>query len=172
LKNDLKLSRIKRIFTRFEVEVELNAPANTSAAQSVFSTFDELYSPKLIPATLESQITERNVNDVKAKLIVEEANGPTTPEADRILHERGVKVIPDVLANAGGVTVSYFEWVQNRMGYYWSDEEVDEKLKQAMTKAFQDVNQIAQQHQIDMRTAAYVTAVGKIVDAMQALGRI
>ena len=126
----------------------------------------------LVPAALEGQITERNVNDVKAKLIVEEANGPTTPEADKILHEKGVKVIPDVLANAGGVTVSYFEWVQNRMGYYWSDEEVDEKLKQAMTKAFQDVNQTAQQHQIDMRTAAYVTAVRKIVDAMQALGRI
>lgn len=126
----------------------------------------------LIPAALEGQITGNNVNDVKAKLVVEEANGPTTPEADRILHERGVKVIPDVLANAGGVTVSYFEWVQNRMGYYWSDEEVDEKLKQAMTKAFQNVNQTAQQHQIDMRTAAYVTAVGKIVDAMQALGRI
>jgi glutamate dehydrogenase len=126
----------------------------------------------LIPAALEGQITENNANDVKAKLIVEEANGPTTPEADKILHEKGVKVIPDVLANAGGVTVSYFEWVQNRMGYYWSDEEVDEKLKQAMTKAFQDVNQTAQEHQIDMRTAAYVTAVRKIVDAMRALGRI
>jgi len=126
----------------------------------------------LIPAALENQITEKNVNDVKAKLIVEEANGPTTPEADKILHENSIKVIPDVLANAGGVTVSYFEWVQNRMGYYWSDEEVDEKLKQAMTKAFQDVYQIAQQHQIDMRTAAYVTAIRKIVDAIRALGRI
>ena len=126
----------------------------------------------LIPAALEGQITGNNVNDVKAKLVVEEANGPTTPEADKILHEKGVKVIPDVLANAGGVTVSYFEWVQNRMGYYWSDEEVDEKLKQAMTKAFQGVNQTAQRHQIDMRTAAYVTAVRKIVDAMRALGRI
>ena len=126
----------------------------------------------LIPAALENQITEKNVNNVKARLIVEEANGPTTPEADRILHEKGVVVIPDVLANAGGVTVSYFEWVQNRMGYYWSDEEVDEKLKQVMTRAFNDVYQTAKQHQVDMRTAAYVTAVKKIVDAMQALGRI
>ena len=126
----------------------------------------------LIPAALENQITDKTVNDVKAKLIVEEANGPTTPEADKILHERGVKIIPDVLANAGGVTVSYFEWVQNRMGYYWSDEEVDEKLKQIMKNAFKDVYETAQQHQTDMRTAAYVTAVKKIVDAMRSLGRI
>jgi len=137
----------------------------------------------LIPAALENQITEKNANDVKAKLVVEGANGPTAPEADKILYEKGVVMVPDVLANAGGVTVSYFEWVQNRMGYYWSDEEVDEKLKQVMTKAFKDVYQTAKQYQIDtsftiqpqqmdMRTAAYVTAVKKIVDAMRALGRI
>ena len=137
----------------------------------------------LIPAALENQITKKNANDVKAKLIIEEANGPTTPEADKILYEKGVVMVPDVLANAGGVTVSYFEWVQNRMGYYWSDEEVDEKLKEVMTRAFKDVYQTAKQHQIDtsfaiqpqqmdMRTAAYVTAVKKIVDAMRALGRI
>lgn len=137
----------------------------------------------LIPAALENQITEKNAQDVKARLIVEEANGPTTPEADKILYEKDVIVIPDVLANAGGVTVSYFEWVQNRMGYYWSDEEVDEKLKHIITKAFKEVYQNAKQYQIDtsftiqpqlmdMRTAAYVTAVKKIVAAMQALGRI
>ncbi|MFB0514507.1 MAG: Glu/Leu/Phe/Val dehydrogenase [Candidatus Bathyarchaeia archaeon] len=137
----------------------------------------------LIPAALENQITEKNADDVKAKLIVEGANGPTTPKADRILYEKGVAIVPDVLANAGGVTVSYFEWVQNRMGYYWSDEEVDEKLKRVMTAAFKDVYQTAKQtqidtsfvtqsHKIDMRTAAYVTAVRKIVDAMRALGRI
>jgi len=137
----------------------------------------------LIPAALENQITEKNAGKVKAKLIVEEANGPTTPEADEILHEKNVVIVPDVLANAGGVTVSYFEWVQNRMGYYWSDEEVDEKLKQVMTKAFKGVYQNAKQYQVDtslttqqslmdLRTAAYVTAVKKIVDAMRALGRI
>ena len=137
----------------------------------------------LIPAALENQITEKNASKVQAKLIVEEANGPTTPEADEILHEKNVVIVPDVLANAGGVTVSYFEWVQNRMGYYWSDEEVDEKLKQVMIKAFKGVYQNAKQYQVDMslttqqslmdlRTAAYVTAVKKIVDAMRALGRI
>jgi glutamate dehydrogenase len=137
----------------------------------------------LIPAALESQITEKIANEVKAKLIVEEANGPTTPEADRILHEKGAIVIPDVLANAGGVTVSYFEWVQNRMGYYWSDEEVDEKLKLVMKKAFKEVYQNAKQYQVDsslgtqraqtdLRTASYLTAVKKIVAAMRALGRI
>ena len=126
----------------------------------------------LIPAALETQITDKNADKVKAKLVVEEANGPTTPEADKILHEKQVFVIPDVLANAGGVTVSYFEWVQNRMGYYWSDQEVDEKLKRVMTEAFRDVYKTYLQYKIDMRTAAYVTAVRKIVDAMRALGRL
>lgn len=137
----------------------------------------------LVPAALENQITRENADKVKAKLIVELANGPTTPEADKILQEKGTIVLPDVLANAGGVTVSYFEWVQNRMGYYWTEEEVDEKLKRVMTAAFKEVYQNAKQytvdktftvekHPTDLRTAAYVTAVKKIVDAMKALGRI
>jgi glutamate dehydrogenase/leucine dehydrogenase len=125
-----------------------------------------------IPAALETQITEKNADKVKAKLVVELANGPTTPEADKILNEKGIFVAPDVLANAGGVTVSYFEWVQNRMGYYWSEEEVDEKLKRVMGEAFKDVYQSYKQYKVEMRTAAYVTAVQKIVDAMRALGRI
>ena len=126
----------------------------------------------LIPAALETQITEKNVDKVKAKLVVELANGPTTPEADKVLHRKSIFVIPDVLANAGGVTVSYFEWVQNRQGYYWSDEEVDQKLQRVMSEAFKDVYENYKKYKIDMRTAAYVTAVKKIVDAMQALGRI
>jgi len=126
----------------------------------------------LVPAALETQITEKNADKVKAKLVVELANGPTTPEADKILHEKGIFVCPDVLANAGGVTVSYFEWVQNRQGYYWTDEEVDERLKRVMGEAFRAVYQNYIQYKIDMRTAAYVTAVKKIVDAMRALGRI
>ena len=125
-----------------------------------------------VPAALETQITEKNADKVKAKLIVELANGPTTPEADKILHEKGVFVVPDVLANAGGVTVSYFEWVQNRQGYYWTNEEVDQRLKRVMTSAFTDVYETYKKYKIMVRTAAYVTAVKKIVDAMQALGRI
>ncbi len=126
----------------------------------------------LVPAALENQITEKNADKVKARLVIEEANGPTTQDADKVLHEKGIFVIPDVLANAGGVTVSYFEWVQNRMGYYWTEEEVDEKLKRVMNEAFRDVYESVKHYKIDMRTGAYVTAVRKIVDAMRALGRI
>jgi len=136
----------------------------------------------LVPAALENQITEENADEIKAKLVVELANGPTTPEADKILQEKGVIVLPDVLANAGGVTVSYFEWVQNKMGYYWTEEEIDDKLEKIMSKAFKEVYQTAKQltlegtfktkQPINLRTAAYVTAVKKIFEAMRALGRI
>ena len=96
-----------------------------------------------MPAALEKQITEENVNDIKAKLIVEGANGPTTPEAHKILHERGVFVVPDILANAGGVTVSYFEWVQDRHGYFWTEKEVNERLEAKMCQAFNVVLETA-----------------------------
>ncbi|MBS7621945.1 glutamate dehydrogenase, partial [Candidatus Bathyarchaeota archaeon] len=139
----------------------------------------------LVPAALENQITKENADKIKAKLMVELANGPTTPEADKILQEKGVIVLPDVLASAGGVTVSYFEWVQNRMGYYWTEEEVDDKLKRVMTTAFKEVYQTAKQycldtsfrvhtkaHQLNLRTATYILAVKRIYEAMKALGRI
>jgi len=126
----------------------------------------------LIPAALENQITKDNAYDVKARLVAEGANGPTTPEAHEILVERGVVVIPDILANAGGVSVSYLEWVQNRMGYYWSEEEVDKKLETVMTSAFRDVYETSKKYETDLRTAAYILALSRVYDAMKALGRI
>ena len=116
----------------------------------------------LVPAALEKQITEENVNDIKAKLIVEGANGPTTPGAHKILHERGVFVVPDILANAGGVTTSYFEWVQDRHGYFWTEKEVNERLEAKMCEAFNVVLATAQKYNCDMRAAAYVVAIHRV----------
>ncbi|MEM0231996.1 MAG: glutamate dehydrogenase, partial [Candidatus Methanomethyliaceae archaeon] len=124
----------------------------------------------LIPAALENQITEKNANKIKAKLILEGANGPTTPEADEILYKRGVMVVPDILANAGGVSVSYFEWVQNLQGYYWSKDEVFDKLDKLLVKAFNKVYETYEEYKIDMRMAAYVRAVSRVVEAMKIRG--
>jgi len=126
----------------------------------------------LVPAALENQITGENAGDVKAKLVVEGANGPTTPEADKILEEKGVIVIPDILANAGGVTVSYFEWVQNRMGYYWTAEEIDERLRRVMTQAFRDVVEQAEKYEVSLRYGAYALAFDRVAEAMRARGII
>ena len=122
----------------------------------------------LAPAALENVITEKNARDVKARYIVELANGPVTPEADEILYEKGTFILPDILANAGGVTVSYFEWVQNRMGYYWERDEVVEKLDKKMTKAFKEVYEAMEEYKIGSREAAYVVALRRIVAAMKA----
>ena len=119
----------------------------------------------LIPAALENQITEANAGDIKARLIAEAANGPTTPEADRILWKKSKFMIPDILCNAGGVTVSYFEWVQDLNRDHWSEQVVNEKLKEIMVKAFSETLQIAQRDSIDMRTAAYLLAVQRVADA-------
>ena len=119
----------------------------------------------LIPAALENQITEANAGNIKAKLIAEAANGPTTPEADRILFKNSKFMIPDILCNAGGVTVSYFEWVQDLNRDHWSEEMVNSKLKGIMVKAFVETLAIARREQVDMRTAAYLLAVQRVADA-------
>jgi glutamate dehydrogenase (NADP+) len=122
----------------------------------------------LIPAALENQITEHNATEIRAKYIFEIANGPVTPSADAILERRGIQVFPDILINAGGVTVSYFEWVQNRSGLYWTLEEVNARLKQSMVNETLKIWQIAQLKQISMRTAAYVHALTRLSEAISA----
>ena len=124
----------------------------------------ELECEILVPAAIENQITQKNSHNIKVRVIAEGANGPTTPEADKILYERGVFVIPDILANAGGVTVSYFEQVQNQMNYYWTEEEVESRLEKVMRKSFREVFSISEEHKVPMRTAAYILAVKKIAN--------
>ncbi len=119
----------------------------------------------LIPAALENQITPANAGNIKAKLVAEAANGPTTPEADEILYRNGVFMIPDILCNAGGVTVSYFEWVQDLNRDHWTEEVVNDKLKVIMTKAFAEVLAMREREQVNMRTAAYLVAVQRVADA-------
>jgi glutamate dehydrogenase (NAD(P)+) len=116
----------------------------------------------LVPAAVENAITRKNAARVKARVICEGANGPTTPGADRILEEQGVFVIPDILANAGGVTVSYFEWVQDRAGYFWDEATVNDRLQSIIQRSFHDVLSVAGRHQVNMRTAAYMLAVERV----------
>jgi glutamate dehydrogenase (NAD(P)+) len=116
----------------------------------------------LIPAALENQVTMENAPAIRAKILVEGANGPTTPEAHDHLHGRGVFVVPDILANAGGVTTSYFEWVQDRYGYFWELGEVNTRLEQKMVEAFDDVLQTSMKYKVDLRTAAYIVAISRV----------
>ncbi len=124
----------------------------------------------LVPAAIENQITMANASKIRAKVVIELANGPTTLEADRILHDRGILVVPDILANSGGVTVSYFEWVQDRAFYFWSAERVDRRLRRFMKSAFDRVWEMAQKEKTDLRTAAYMVAVDRVAKAARARG--
>ncbi len=124
----------------------------------------------LVLAALEGAVTDRNADGIKARIVVELANGPTTPEADDILYRKGIHVIPDFLCNAGGVTVSYFEMVQNACMYYWDEEEIHEKLDKRMTRAYHEVLATSERHGINMRKAAYVVAVARVVEAMRLRG--
>ena len=124
----------------------------------------------LVPAAIENQITAENAHHIKANIVVEAANGPTTAEATKILNERGILLVPDVLASAGGVTVSYFEWVQNNQGYYWTEEEVREKLYRKMVDAFENVYTTATNRNINMRLAAYMVGVRRTAEASRFRG--
>ena len=124
----------------------------------------------LIPAAVENAFTSKNAAEVKAKVIVEGANGPTTPNADRILEQKGVFVVPDILANSGGVTVSYFEWVQNRLGYYWDERDVNGRLERIMVESFQEVSAMSEKHDVSPRIAAYMVGLSRVAQIIEQRG--
>jgi glutamate dehydrogenase (NAD(P)+) len=124
----------------------------------------------LIPAALEQQITEDNAHRIQARLVIEGANGPTTPQADDILNDRGILVVPDVIANAGGVTVSYFEWVQDFSSFFWSEDEINARLVRIMQEAFAAVCQVADDHRVSLRTATFIVACKRILHARDLRG--
>ena len=124
----------------------------------------------LIPAALENQITMENAPTIRAKVIVEGANGPTTPDAHKYLHQRGVFVVPDILANSAGVTASYFEWVQDRYGYFWTEKEVNERLEAKMCEAFTAVLNTSLKYKVDLRTAAYIVAINRVATVTRMRG--
>jgi glutamate dehydrogenase (NAD(P)+) len=130
----------------------------------------ELPCDVLIPAALENQLTRRNAARIQARLVIEAANGPTTPEADAILNERGVTIVPDILANAGGVTVSYFEWVQDLQRFFWAEHEINDRLESIMKRSYQAVRNKAEEQQVDLRMGAYLLAVARVAEATELRG--
>jgi glutamate dehydrogenase/leucine dehydrogenase len=159
-------AKLQKPFSEFESK-------NTEYISNVEEANKQLLSLKvdvLIPAATENQITPENAGDIEAKIIVEGANGPTTPKADEILIDRGIPVIPDILANAGGVMVSYFEWVQSLQAFLWSEKEVNERLRDLMLKAYDDVISIHEKEKVDLRTAAYILAIKRIAKAIELRG--
>ncbi len=142
----------------------------TGAEPLAEDEFWELETDILIPAALEGQITEKNAPRIRTKIVVEGANGPTTPAADDILNEHGILVIPDVIANAGGVTVSYFEWVQDFSSFFWSEDEINHRLERVMREAFASIWQVALEHKVSVRTAAYIVACTRILMAREMRG--
>lgn len=142
-------------------------PGATAIANEDFWTVE---ADILVPAALEGQIDRHNARDIKARLILEGANGPTTPEADDILTSRGVTLVPDVLTNAGGVTVSYFEWVQDFSSFFWTEQEINERLERILSEAFESVWKAAQEHRVTLRTAAYLLACRRVLEARQLRG--
>ena len=124
----------------------------------------------LAPCALENVISRKNAERIKARIIVEGANGPTTAKADAILDEKGILVVPDILANAGGVSVSYFEWVQNRIGYFWSEEDVNERLQRILTEAYASVRKRSEKHKVNMRIGAYVLAIERVANTLKLRG--
>jgi glutamate dehydrogenase/leucine dehydrogenase len=124
----------------------------------------------LIPAALENQLTMANAARIQARMVVEAANGPTTPEADDIFHQRGVTLIPDILANAGGVTVSYFEWVQDLQSFFWEEKEINGRLTKIMQSAYEQVDELAREHHTTLRMGAYCLAVKRVADATSVRG--
>ena len=124
----------------------------------------------LIPAALENQVTEKNAHSVNTKILVEGANGPTTPAADDILSDKGVFIVPDVLANAGGVTVSYFEWVQDFSSFFWTVDEINHRLERMMCEAYRAIRETAKYHGVSMRTAAYIIACTRILEQRKVRG--
>ena len=170
-----KLAKLKEDLGSFDEIVKKFRPKDGQPLADRFISNDELLALPvdiLVPAALENSITSENAKKVKAKVVLEMANGPTTPEAEEILLSKKVDILPDVLCNTGGVTVSYFEWVQNLHGYRWTKERVNEELKIIMDKAFEEIYKVVHHKKVSYRKAAYVLAVKRIIDAMMLRGRV